>query len=101
MIFDCLLKQQLAALPLPAELVASNRLAYHRHRLLADLALPPEVNALQREWLHQILVSASIAAPSKTTFQLAKQQQPYSLIRLKSIWRGHEVTVCAARRQSR
>ena len=52
---------ELAALPLPAELVASNRLAYHRHRLIADLALPPEVNALQREWLHQILVSASIA----------------------------------------
>jgi hypothetical protein len=51
---------ELAALPLPAELVASNRIAYHRHRLCTDPGLPPEVNTLQREWLHQILVSAAI-----------------------------------------
>lgn len=53
-------KAKLAKLKLPAELVASNRLAYLRHRLLTDLDLPPEVNDLQREWLHQVLVSAAI-----------------------------------------
>lgn len=53
--------EELLGLPLPAELFASNRLSYHRHRFNTYPGLPQEVNALQRDWLHQILVSASVA----------------------------------------
>lgn len=46
---------------LPGELAASSRLAYHRYRLLSDKDLPADIDTLQREWLHQILISAALA----------------------------------------
>lgn len=54
-------EEELLSLELPAELKASSRLAFHRHLLLADSEFPVEINSLQREWLHQILISAAIA----------------------------------------
>ncbi len=46
---------------LPGDLSASSRLAYHRYCVLSDKTLPAEIDTLQREWLHQILVSAALA----------------------------------------
>jgi hypothetical protein len=51
---------ELSLLALPDDLSASSRLAYHRFRLLNDSTIPQEVNVLQREWLHQVLVSAAM-----------------------------------------
>ena len=46
---------------LSEELLRSSRLAYHRYRLLSSTNIPLEVSTLQREWLHQILLSASVS----------------------------------------
>lgn len=46
---------------LPADLIRSSRVAYHRYRFLSDEELPKEVNTLQRDWMHQIFISASLA----------------------------------------
>lgn len=46
---------------LSEQLSASSRLAYHRYCILSDKNLPAEIDTLQREWLHQILISAALA----------------------------------------
>jgi hypothetical protein len=43
---------------LTPELLASCRLGYLRHRLMTDGSLPPEVDAFQRDWLHQVFIAA-------------------------------------------
>lgn len=43
---------------LTPDLLASCRLGYLRHRLMTDGGLPPEVDAFQRDWLHQVFVAA-------------------------------------------
>lgn len=52
---------ELASVALPDDLSASSRLAYHRYRLLSDKELAPDIDSLQREWLYQIMMSASVA----------------------------------------
>lgn len=62
----------LAALALAPDLVASSRLAYLRDKLVNDPAMPPETNALQREWLHQIIVSAAVAHALRDKISVGK-----------------------------
>lgn len=53
-------KHELASAPLPADLRASSRSAYHRYRLLTDESIPEDVNTLQREWLHQVWMTSTL-----------------------------------------
>jgi len=52
--------KELAQETLSEELSASSRIAYHRYCLLSDGSLPAEIDTLQREWLHQIFISACL-----------------------------------------
>jgi hypothetical protein len=52
---------ELITLPLSNELNSSCRQAYIRYRLLSDAELAPELNTLYRDWIYQILISASIS----------------------------------------
>lgn len=52
---------ELLASQLPADLISSSHVAYHRSRFLSDAELPKEVNTLQRDWMHQIFISASLS----------------------------------------
>ena len=63
---------ELLKLKLPDDLLASSHLAYHRYRLLSDTDLPKEINLLQREWMHQILVSASVTRALRDNISLGK-----------------------------
>jgi len=45
---------------LPGDLKASCHSAYLRHQLLSDDNLPPEFNTLQREWIFQIWIAATV-----------------------------------------
>ncbi|SAK87907.1 putative ATP-dependent helicase Lhr [Caballeronia glebae] len=63
---------ELLASQLPAELTSSSRIAYHRYRFLSDTDLPQEVNTLQREWMHQIFVSASLSRASQDNSSLGQ-----------------------------
>ena len=51
----------MSGLRLPKDLIASSRLAYLRHKWKHDPHLPIEVSHLDRDWIHQILVSAALA----------------------------------------
>jgi hypothetical protein len=53
--------EALAAIVLSPELRASSRIAFARDRFLSDERLPDDVNAFQRDWLFQILVSGLTA----------------------------------------
>lgn len=50
----------LSALRLPSDLITTSRLAYHRHKWKHDPELPIEVSHLDRDWIHQILLSAAL-----------------------------------------
>lgn len=63
---------ELASLKLSPELNSSCHLAYHRYRVLSDLGLPSEVNSLQRDWIHQILISASIVRALKDNISIGE-----------------------------
>ncbi len=43
---------------LSSDLLAGSRLGYLRHRLLTDSDLPKEIDAFQRDWLHQSFMAA-------------------------------------------
>lgn len=51
---------------LPADVLASSRLGYLRHRLMTDPDLPDDVDLFQRDWLHQVLVSAAVLRAAST-----------------------------------
>lgn len=51
---------QRAALTLPTDILAGCRSAYFRHLILHDPEMPSDVDPFQREWLHQILLSAAL-----------------------------------------
>lgn len=53
--------EDLAGLPLSADLAASARAAYLRSRFLGDPGLPDDLNVFQRDWLIQIAVSAVLS----------------------------------------
>lgn len=53
--------EELAALPLPADLAGSARTAYLRSRFLSDPELPNDLNVFQRDWLIQIAMSAVVS----------------------------------------
>ena len=53
--------EELALLPLPAELAASARTAYLRSRFLGDPELPNDLNLFQRDWLIQIAISVVLS----------------------------------------
>ncbi|SEH06422.1 protein DpdJ [Candidatus Venteria ishoeyi] len=64
------------------DLLAANRVAYFRYRVLSDTQLPDELNSFQRDWLQQIYLSAllsytaknvSVEAPQTTGDELLSQ----------------------------
>lgn len=57
--FDLPSNEKLLSIELSPELRAASKLAFHRYLVLTDPELPQEINPLQREWLHQILMSAA------------------------------------------
>lgn len=66
------LRQARARIPdLPSSLSASCRLGYLRHRLLADPNLPAEVDAFQRDWLHQGFLAAVLVRAIAEDLDLA------------------------------
>jgi len=85
---------------LPSSLLASCRLGYLRHRLLTDLQLPAEVDAFQRDWLHQsfvaaVLVRAVADGVDLTTAALAMLDDPQAgdhfAVALAAIFQGQGV----------
>ena len=56
---------------LPESVLSGCRLAYFRHRLLADDLLPDDIDAFQRDWLQQIVIGAAIARAAATGESLA------------------------------
>jgi hypothetical protein len=60
---------------LSKELEASSRLAYFRYLFLASTALPKSVNSLQREWIFQIFISASVDTATKRKISLGTAAQ--------------------------
>jgi hypothetical protein len=62
--------ERLMAQALPADVIAGGRLAYFRHALLADPDMPADVDAYQRDWLHQILVAAALVRAAEADLDL-------------------------------
>lgn len=65
----------LLASQLPADLIGSCRVAYNRYRFLSDTSLPREVNTLQREWMHQIFITASLSRAMQDNSSLGQAAQ--------------------------
>ncbi len=63
--------ERLLALPLPDEIEAECRLAFFRYRLLADEEMPADVDVFQRDWIHQVLIAAALAAAVEQSSDLA------------------------------
>ena len=61
---------KLTSSALPDELIAGTKLAYHRSRFLTDTEIPIEINTLQREWLHQMLIAASVVRAQRDNISL-------------------------------
>lgn len=55
---------------LPPELLAGSRLGYLRHRLLTDPEMPEDVDLFQRDWLHQVFMSAAVVRAAATNATL-------------------------------
>ena len=58
--FDLPKKEVLESLNLSSNIKADTHLAYHRQKWLNDVDLPPEMGDFERDWIHQILLSAAI-----------------------------------------
>ena len=52
--------EQLASEELSTRLRASSRSAYLRYRVLANESIPSDISALQRDWLHQVWMTATL-----------------------------------------
>jgi hypothetical protein len=86
---------------LPPDLLASCRLGYLRHRLMTDRGLPPEVDAFQRDWLHQVFVAAVLVravrdgsdlSTAAVTILDSPDARQHFATALTAVFQGHGVT---------